>query len=119
MNPIRAALAYDTKLTAAGTEALLVALKPAMVVAYGTSAVAAYALENQVKGVLELVVAPAPIPTPDYPIYYAFARQILRKSRRFPGGPGLTTEIGYLITTYTARGCNAAALAAIKVAMGY
>ena len=119
MDPISASARYNAKLVPADISAILTVLLPTMQPAYGVSATAAANTEALVKGVLSGITVPAPIPTPDYAIYYAFARQIVKKARRFPGGPGLTTEIGYLVTTYTARGCSAPALASIVVALGY
>jgi hypothetical protein len=113
VNPIRAIAQYNAKLVPANVSAYLTAqLVPVMQPAYADSAVSAFALEGQVKGILALITVPAPIPTTDFVMYYAFARKITRIKRRF-AGPQLAAEAGYLVTTFTARGLNAAALASI------
>ena len=66
---------------------------------------------GQIKGILALITVPAPIQMTDYILYYAFGRKITRRKRRF-AGPQLSNEASYL-TTFTARGLNAAALASI------
>ena len=113
MDASRAIAQYNAKLVPAYVSSYLTAqLVPVMQPAYADSATLAYALEGQIKGILALITVPAPIPTTDFILYYAFGRKITRIKRRF-AGPQLSNEASYLVTTFTARGLNAAALASI------
>lgn len=117
MDAVKAAARYAAKLVPSQVKEDFTAQLATMNAAYAGSATDMYNLENVVKGVLQLIVAPTPIPTTDFPLYYSFGKQIYRKMRRFPGGPQLTAEIGYLTVTYTARGLSATALADVAEAI--
>lgn len=119
MDAIRASAAYNAKLTAARVEAFLTYDKATMVSNYAATAGDLYDIENTVKGILGLITSPAPIPVTDYPLYYSFAKQCYRKARILGGGAALTVEIGYLITTYVARGLVDAALDSIVAALSF
>ena len=117
MDPIRAAAQYNAKLVPANVAYYLaIALVPTMQPSYAASAVEAAAMEGTIKGILELITIPATIPSTDFILYYAMGRQILRKKRRF-NGPVLDAEVTMMVTTYTARGLNATALASIVAAL--
>jgi hypothetical protein len=117
VDPIRAAAQYNAKLVPTNVAAYYaIALVPVMQPSYAASAVEAAAMEGTIKGILELITIPATIPSTDFILYYAMGRQILRKKRRF-NGPVLDAEVTMMVTTYTARGLNATALASIVAAL--
>jgi len=119
MNAIAASAHYNAKLIPANVIVDFTNQLTTMQMAYAASATDLFTLEGIVKGVLALDITPTVIPTTDFPGYYSFAKQCYAKARRFPGAPQLTDEIAYLVTTYTARGFRATALASIVAALSF
>jgi len=117
MNAIKAAARYAAKLIPANVALDFTTALATMQSNYADSATDLFTLEGIIKGILNLDITPAPIPTTDFPGYYSFAKQLFRKMRRFPGGPQLANEATYLQTTYAARGFRVTALESIKATL--
>jgi hypothetical protein len=119
VDSIRAIAAYKAKCTPARISATFTTLLTPMQNAYATAATAAYLLEQATKATIQgLTGLPTPVESIDFPSYYSFARWVLKKQRRFPGGPQITAEVSRKRTEWISRGLSSTVLEAITTQMG-
>jgi hypothetical protein len=110
-DPIKRAANYTYGVNPDRIKEDLVAKKPTMVTEATATATEQYRIEQLVLGVL---ASEGSVSAKDYGFYMVFAKQIMSKQAKLPGGAGLNAEVAIILAEWKARGLSEPVLIRVR-----